>query len=350
MAKTINATVQAAIDSKDFAGVLLAKLDFTPELRYTNAFQNIYWDEAGGGELEYVGLGNLASVSVLSESSELSAQTIQMTLSGIPGTAITDVFSTEYIGKPCYLWYATLDKDTYAVTSGQAGPVLIIAGRMDFVDIEFGNTCTITLNATSRLADWERARGGRFNEPYQRNYVDATDNGFDYVQALQNKPLTWGGVNISDPGSAYPPVYHPGCFAEDTKFYLNDGSLCNVQDIQPGDIMLEGGLVLCSHKGNGEIQDWYNYKGVEVSGYHFVLDEGTWKPIKDCEKAIPIDPYKYIYSVSNEHNIMVSENGTVFNDFDMVGPVPIWEAYREEVIKYLNSKTDVIERLSKLKL
>lgn len=200
MSKNINATVQAAIDSKEFAGVVLAKLHFSPILRYTNSFQNIYWDESGGGEEEYLGLGNLASLSVLTESSELGAQTIQMSLSGIPASAITDAFSTEYMGQPCFLWYATLDTDTYAVTSGQNGPVLIFAGRMDYADIEFGKTCTITLNATSRLADWERARGGRFNESYQRRRIDSTDKGFDYVQALQNKPIQWGGVSVTDPG------------------------------------------------------------------------------------------------------------------------------------------------------
>jgi len=201
MSKTIHATVQASIDSGNLAGVVLAKLDFSPVVRYTNAYQSIYWDETGGGEVEYVALGNLASMSVLSETSELAAQTIQLTLSGIPNSSITDIFSNEYIGKPLQVWYATLDKDTYAVEGGQSGPVLLFAGRMDFGNIEFGKTATITVNATSRLADWERPRGGRFNHAHQTRHVDANDLGFEYIQAIQNKPLAWGGVSIGDPGN-----------------------------------------------------------------------------------------------------------------------------------------------------
>ena len=43
---------------------------------------------------------------VIGETTDLSAQTVQLTLSGIPNTTITDIFSDEYIGKPAYVWYA----------------------------------------------------------------------------------------------------------------------------------------------------------------------------------------------------------------------------------------------------
>jgi hypothetical protein len=196
--KTIDSGVLAAINSKNFPGVVLGQLHFDTIQRYTNSGQNIYWDEAGGGDEEYLGLGNMVSMSVLTESSEISAQTIQLTLSGIPNSTITDIFSNEYIGQPVYLWYGILDPDTYAIEGGEDGPVLIFAGSMDFGNISFGTDCTITVNATSRLADWERARGGRFNEAYQRRHVDPTDNGFNYVRALQNKPVSWGAFTVGD--------------------------------------------------------------------------------------------------------------------------------------------------------
>lgn len=204
MSKTINPAVQALIDSKNYAGVVLAKLEFEPTYRICNAYQSIYWDEGlpspDAGEQEYLGGGDLVGVSVLSESSELSATSIQLSLSGIPNSSITKVFSNDYIGNPVYLYYAALNPDTYAVEGGPSGPVLIFAGRMDFCNIEFGDTATIVVNATSRLADWERGRGGRFNESYQRTHVDPGDKGFRWVNALQNKTISWGGVTVTDPG------------------------------------------------------------------------------------------------------------------------------------------------------
>lgn len=201
MSKIIDSLVQSALDSNNFSGVILARLHFSPEQRYCNAAQSIYWDEAGTGEEEYIGLGNLANMSVLNESSEIGAVTVQLSISGIPNNTITDIFSDEYIGQPIYIWYATIDPDTLAVQGGQSGPVLIFAGRMDYGTFDFGQTATITVNATSRLADWERPRGGRFNHAYQQRHVDPTDLGFRYVLPLQDKPISWGGVTISDPGS-----------------------------------------------------------------------------------------------------------------------------------------------------
>jgi hypothetical protein len=208
MSKIIDSLVQASLDSNNFTGVVLVKLGFTPTQRYCSATQNVYWDEGlpspEAGEQEYMGLGGLASMSVLNETTELSAQTIQLTLSGIPNNIITDVFSDEYIGKTVYIWYATLDPETYAVEGGQSGPVLLFAGRMDFADVEFGDSASITINATSRLADWERPRGGRFNHVYQVRHVDPTDLGFKYVEALQDKTFTWGAATLIDrdgPGS-----------------------------------------------------------------------------------------------------------------------------------------------------
>jgi hypothetical protein len=199
MSKNIDAGVLADINSKNYAGIILCRLHFSPVLRYCNSAQSVYWDESGGGEQEYVGVGNLASMSVLTETGELSAVTIQLSLSGIPNTAITDVFSDEYSGKPVYIWYGTLNPNTYAIEGGQNGPVLVFAGQMDYCNLEFGETATITLNATSRLADWDRARGGRFNQGYQKQYVDPTDTGFRYVNALQTTEIAWGGSSIFDP-------------------------------------------------------------------------------------------------------------------------------------------------------
>lgn len=207
MSKVIDSLVQSELDSKDFVAVMLAKFDFVPDtphlgpFRFCNAYQTIYWDEEGTGEVAYTGLGNLAGVAVVPETNELSNITMQFTLSGIPSNLITGIFDrTAYQNRACYLWYGLLDKQTFAVQGGQTGPVLIFAGLMDYCTFEFGKTASISLTASSRLADWERPRGGRYNESYQRTYVDSTDSGFKYVKPLQSKEIRWAGRNAADPG------------------------------------------------------------------------------------------------------------------------------------------------------
>lgn len=197
MSKIIDSLVQASIDSKNYSGVVLARLDFPTPYRYASSYDTIYWDEEGGGELAYTGVGHLGSISTLNESTEVQSQSIQVQISGIPLTAIAEGFDDQYIGKPLYVWYATVDRDTGAIEGGQAGPVLAFAGRMDFASITFGTTATISINATSRLSDWGRPRGGRFNQSYQQRHVDPTDTSFDYVKAIQNRKINWGADTIS---------------------------------------------------------------------------------------------------------------------------------------------------------
>lgn len=352
MGKTINSTVQAAIDSGEFAGVILAKLHFSPIRRYTNAYQSIYWDESGGGELEYEGLGNLASISVLEESAELSAQTIQLTISGIPNDTVTDIFGDDYIGEPVYLWYATLNKTTYAVEGGQNGPVLIFAGRMDYGTMTFGDTATISVNATSRLADWERARGGRFNHEYQLRHVDITDYGFYFVQSLQNKPISWGGVTITDPGTSSTNAGDErACFDIGTKFYMQDYSLKEIQDIIPGDIMLYGGLVQGIIKSLGHKEQWYDYKGITVTSAHSVLENGEWLLIKDSINAIKTSTKPFTYILDNANHIMIAENKEVFTDYHVVPYEMRQELYKGGIeLEYLNSRVELNKELEQLKL
>lgn len=222
MSKIIDSLTQASIDSKNYTGVVLARLHFDTAYRFANTYQNIYWDEvpqegeAGVGEVEYVGLGDLADLSAMGETGELQAQNITLTLSGIKTQYIADVFSNDYSGNPIYIWYGTLDRDTLAVEGGQNGPVLIFAGRLDYSNIEFGDTAKIVVHATSRLADWERPRGGRYNHEHQTRHVDATDLGFRYVKGLQNREIVWGGT-ANPLFGRNSPENSPGGGADDTR-------------------------------------------------------------------------------------------------------------------------------------
>lgn len=323
MSKIIDSLVQASIDGKNFAGVLLCKLNFdspTGELRYSNAYQSIYWDEAGSGEETYEGLGNWANISTLNESSELAAQTIQVSLSGIPNELLSDAFSTEYVGNPIYIWYATLDKETYAVEGGQDGPVLIFAGRMDFATIEFGDTATITINATSRLADWDRPRGGRYNKSYQQTYIDDNDTGFNYVKGLQNKVVQWGAFTILDPSDRDTGTDSRGghCFTSDTKITMLDGSLKDIRDIVVGDLLLgpdgEGQKVLrkSTFKHQGEIYAINNDNYFVTSSHPFKTVEG-WKAFDDGAAKV-FNPDLNI-NILAERDILITESGEEKIDF-----------------------------------
>jgi len=190
--KIVDTAVDSLLTSDSLVTCMLARLHFsnlTYPVRYTNAGQDLYWDETGGGEELYEGVGNLGSIEDLTESDELQLQTVNLTLSGVLPETINYALFANHAGNPAFIWRAVLDSDTFSVVGD---PILVFAGRMDFLTITLGETATISLQVISRLSDWERSRGGRFNPGYQKTYVDPTDLAFDYVPSLINKNLTWG--------------------------------------------------------------------------------------------------------------------------------------------------------------
>lgn len=146
----------------------------------------------------WLGGGELLSISPISEKSEISAEGFSVTLSGMPADKISLALQSLRQGKPGKLWLGMLNGATGAVI---ADPYLLQRGKLDIAPIEDnGETCTISVQYESRLIDLERARERRYtHEDQQLDFPG--DLGFEFVPALQDMQLNWGG-----PGAAQSPA------------------------------------------------------------------------------------------------------------------------------------------------
>lgn len=180
-------------------------------LRFTMSGHSIYWDELGAGDVEYIGAGNFLQISQVEEGTDLQAYTINITLSGIPivPQLVPEIKTARYKNGRISIYLAVLDSNYNIIHDGvsQRGPILLFSGRMDTMQISLGKEARISVDAVSRMADWERPRGGRFNSPNQNRYYDfslsknigkpwaqlARDRGFDYVDTIRYKEIYWGG-------------------------------------------------------------------------------------------------------------------------------------------------------------
>lgn len=112
-----------------------------------------------------------------------------------------------------------------------------------------------------------------------------------------------------------------GCFAKGTAFKMADGTLKAIEDIKPGDIMLEGGRVHSIVIGDGTTQDWYEVGDSYVTGSHAVYETKkrlvpVWK--SKWANALLFSGYDTFYCVNNANHIMVAGDGIRFSDYDMV--------------------------------
>jgi hypothetical protein len=174
----------------DFSkAVILGEFEFPSGDGGTYYVNNSGIDILYGGNT-YIGLGEVVSIGAMTETSELGGVSLQVQISGIPQVNLQKALALNYQGNYAILSLATLD-DNYQVETS-SGPFPVFRGRMDTMQIEYGETATITININSRLADWETPHGGRYNHGYQKYHVDLTDQGFEYMAQLADIEIVWG--------------------------------------------------------------------------------------------------------------------------------------------------------------
>jgi len=165
---------------------LFVELDFpTGFVRLNSTDRTIAFD-SGSGSVNFLGKGNMGSVSPISESHGLQARGVELSLSGIPAAHISAAFENAQrrAGK---VWVAFLDSN-YTLVSN---PVLAFSGLIDNSAITIGETATVTIFLESRLITWERIKIQRYtNETQQQRF--SGDKFFEFVNQMVEKELIWG--------------------------------------------------------------------------------------------------------------------------------------------------------------
>jgi hypothetical protein len=184
---------------------------FATELRFDD---NIIRMWTGQGTLvledgtEWIGLGQLLSISSIEETSEMAVKGATITLSGIPSELLSLALSTPYQGRIAKIYFGTFQQGSILQETGNyillegggrinlesmsTGFNELFSGYMDQMNIEeAGDTATIEMAVENKLIDLERARVARFTSGYQKSiYPD--DDGLNFIEDLQDKKIPWG--------------------------------------------------------------------------------------------------------------------------------------------------------------
>ena len=184
MSRDITSAVNTILESDNLSPFLAVDLAF-------DGGHFVCWTGYGNisfGGTTFIGGGDFLNVSQISETAEIQANGINVTLSGIPSDLISSALNETYQGRPAKLYLGVLDANGAVV----ADPYLIFSGRMDTMGIEdSGDTANISLTAESRLIDLERSRERRYTSEDQK--IDyPNDKGLEFIADLQDKEIVWG--------------------------------------------------------------------------------------------------------------------------------------------------------------
>ena len=183
MSRSLTTAFNNQLTSSELQPFLAVELAFDGGTFYSwTGYGNITF----GGNT-YVGAGDVIQVSPAQETSEIKANGVAITLSGIPTESLSSALSEAYQGRDATIYFGVLQNQ--AVVSD---PYAIFKGKMDLMTIkDNGEIATITVTAESKLIDLDRSRERRYtSEDLKIDFPD--DKGLEYIDDLQDKEIVWG--------------------------------------------------------------------------------------------------------------------------------------------------------------
>lgn len=171
-----------------------AYLDFSgsaPVRLWTGNASKSFNDIGGSGD--YLGVGTFGGISTITETTEVAAKNMDLTLSGIPPEYVSLALSGSYRGRDVVVYGILFNT---GMTSYEQ--ITLFRGYMDQMIIqEDSNTSTITVKCESRLIELNRQRDVRYTDEAQKQLYP-TDKGLEFVASMADKSIYWG---VSAPSS-----------------------------------------------------------------------------------------------------------------------------------------------------
>ena len=183
MGRSLHADTITAITSG------LVRVHFAAKLAFASGTSRI-WTGIGDKTINaetYTGVGLLGGIQLASETGDLRASSIVLTLSGVPSSSISLALSEHVVGRTATVYIVLLNASDGVI----ANPLSYVYRMNQLTISETENTATVGLRCDSILVDLQRSSERRYTDQDQR--IDyPTDDGMEYVAGLQLKKVYWG--------------------------------------------------------------------------------------------------------------------------------------------------------------
>jgi hypothetical protein len=153
------------------------------------------WNGVGNltvSSVDYVGAGTLLAIGEIAETSELQANGITVTLSGITDPLLAKARDEDYQGRELKVLLGAMDASNGVIST----PVNVFSGFMDTMVInDSSETATIQIAVENRLIGFERTRVRRYTAEDQ--LIDfPNDKGLEFVADMAEKEIVWGRSGV----------------------------------------------------------------------------------------------------------------------------------------------------------
>lgn len=184
MARTLPSALSAELNADELKPFYAVEMIFdSGDLRFWTGYGEI----TANGET-WTGSGTVLNFSQTTEATDLSANGMTLTFSGIESSIIAIALGENYRGRIARVYLGALDATNQPVSDMYQ----IFAGRMDVMTLqEDGSTATVSISIENVLIDLERPRARKLTGEEQLKRF-AGDNSLSGVAALQDRQILWG--------------------------------------------------------------------------------------------------------------------------------------------------------------
>jgi hypothetical protein len=192
MSRGFPTAVATALAQQNVAIVTFAKLEFPSGTVYLhNSLGSYTW----GGQ-DWLGMGNLGSISQVEEGLDVSPYAITLTLSGLDTTISGAALTEDYYLHGVTVYLGVLDTDDALI----ANPTQIWAGFMDQMNMTLGadGGDAIQLVAESELSRFNKSLNLMYTNTAQQERSSG-DLFFNFLHRIEGAKINWGARK---PGSA----------------------------------------------------------------------------------------------------------------------------------------------------
>jgi hypothetical protein len=184
MARDLSTDFKTEIVKDVISPIILAKINTSGgDVRAWTGLGTITFN----GE-DYIGGGNFIGLSEIIEPSDMSAEGITVSLSGIPSDLLAIALGQVQHGRPASIYLGLLDSSFNLINE----PYELFSGFTDITSIsEQSKTSTISINIENRLIALEIPKIRRYTDQIQRQTYP-NDKGFEFVTGLQEKEFVFG--------------------------------------------------------------------------------------------------------------------------------------------------------------
>lgn len=183
MARDLTAGMQAEVVAPLLRPVVFLEGQFASgTLRLWTGVGQIDWNG-----FTWTGGGNLLGISEITETPDVRAVGITVSLSGMPAAVLSAVLGQARQGLPLTIYVGAMD----AAGAVIATPYRSYQGRLDVPSIEdAGEKGIVAIAYESRLIDLERPRARRWT--HEDAQIDTPgERGFEYISGLANREVYW---------------------------------------------------------------------------------------------------------------------------------------------------------------